>query len=183
MPIFEWALAGAVILAGLVFSFRLMRRGISSLDADRHEYMDRIRSGHRRLEEDAKNISSREHLAVLEAGLRDLIRLEGLEAGCRLQELAGGFSLAWGGQSLEVRISMRERRLSGSGRTLHGPCRWILLARGEERGVDDLAELMRLIRLQLAESEPVAREPAHFARRFAGGAQANRALRRRRPGA
>ena len=181
MPIFDLALAGAVILGGLLFCFRIMRRGISSLDADRHECMDRIRGGHRQLEEDWKNISSAEHLAVLEAGLRDLIRLEGLEGACLLEPGPGGFRLESGGRSLEVRLSMRERRLRGSGRTLHGPCRWLLLAGEEERGVDELAELMRLVRGELADGEPLAREPAHLARRLAASRQARRPVRRRRP--
>ena len=36
MPmILEWAAAGAVILAGLIFCVRIMRRGITTLDEDR----------------------------------------------------------------------------------------------------------------------------------------------------
>ena len=35
--ILEWAAAGAVILAGLIFCLRIMRRGITTLDQDRDQ--------------------------------------------------------------------------------------------------------------------------------------------------
>ena len=42
--ILEWAAAGAVILAGLIFCVRIMRRGITTLDEDRVQYLERIHS-------------------------------------------------------------------------------------------------------------------------------------------
>ena len=79
--ILEWAAAGAVILAGLIFCVRIMRRGITTLDEDRVQYLERIHAEERQLDEDRKNISLDEHLHVLHAAVADLLRLAGNPPG------------------------------------------------------------------------------------------------------
>ena len=134
MALWEWAGAGAVFLAAVVFCVRLMKRGLTTLEDERAQCLERIRQMEEKIQEDQKNMASSEHLRVARAGLEDLLRLAGNPPGMRLESLAKGQGEARGEALVlhlpegEVRISlnMRERELKGVRKVVHGHGRWHL---------------------------------------------------------
>lgn len=90
MALWEWAGAGAVFLAAVVFCVRLMKRGLTTLEDERAQCLERIRQMEEKIQEDQKNMASSEHLRVARAGLEDLLRLGGNPPGMRLESLAKG---------------------------------------------------------------------------------------------
>ncbi len=164
--ILEWAAAGAIILAGLVFCLRIMRRGITTLEQDRNKYDERIRAGERQLHEDRKNISLDEQCHVLRAAVEDLLRLAGNPPG---HELSGnGTSLVLRTPTAEWRLelNMRERSLRTTRKVLHGRSRWLLSGGGHEECFDDLAALMRSLNARLRGDDMAPPGLEHLARRF-----------------
>lgn len=164
--ILEWAAAGAVILAGLIFCLRIMRRGITTLDQDRDQYLERIRAGERQLDEDRKNISLDEQCRVLRAAVEDLLRLAGDPPGHELSGKGTRLVLRTPAGEWRLELSMRERSLRGTRKVLHGRSRWLLSGFGRDETFDDLAGLMRSLNAHLRGDEMVTPEPAHLARRL-----------------
>ena len=58
----EWAAAGIVFLLVVVFSVRLMKRGLFTLEDERALCEERIRLMEEELRQDQKNMASSEHL-------------------------------------------------------------------------------------------------------------------------
>ncbi len=164
--ILEWAAAGAVILAGLIFCLRIMRRGITTLDQDRDQYLERIRAGERQLDEDRKNISLDEQCHVLRAAVEDLLRLAGDPPGHELSGNGTSLVLRTPAGEWRMELSMRERTLRGTRKVLHGRSRWLLSGCGRDETFDDLAGLMRSLHAPLRGDDMVTPEPAHLARRL-----------------
>ena len=203
MALWEWAGAGAVFLAAVVFCVRLMKRGLTTLEDERAQCLERIRQMEEKIQEDQKNMASSEHLRVARAGLEDLLRLAGNPPGMRLESLAQGQGEARGEALVlhlpegEVRISlsMRERELKGMRKVVHGHGRWHLNGLGLNEEYTDLVPLMRALSARLAMylgggecasapycplGDPAADVPPelpHLARRFSSA----RPVRQKRP--
>ena len=86
----EWAAAGIVFLLVVVFSVRLMKRGLFTLEDERALCEERIRLMEEELRQDQKNMASSEHLRIALAGLRDLLRLAGYPRGFWIEVTARG---------------------------------------------------------------------------------------------
>ncbi|WP_022656558.1 hypothetical protein [uncultured Desulfovibrio sp.] len=164
--ILEWAAAGAVILAGMIFCLRIMRRGITTLDQDRNQYLERIRAGERQLDEDRKNISLDEQCRVLRAAVEDLLRLAGDPPGHELSGKGARLVLRTPAGEWRLELSMRERSLRGARKVLHGRGRWLLSGFGRDETFDDLAGLMCSLNAHLRGDDMATPEPAHLARRL-----------------
>lgn len=166
MGILEWAGLGALFLGIMVFCARIMRRGLSTLDDDRHKYMERIHEGEKRLAEDRKNIAALDHISIMRAALEDLMRLEGNPEG---------FSVIQEGMSLElvtpdgvwhIDLAMRERHLRSAHRVLHGRGRWILSGFGLHEEHQEIGGLMASLNSHLRAEPVICGEPEHLARRI-----------------
>lgn len=178
-----WAVAGVVIIAGLVLSFRIMRRGLTTFSQDRSKYLDQIEAQQKQIEEDEKNMARSEHLDILLAGLRDLLALAGDPPGFAISHSGQLIRLATPLGEYLVELQAREQTLHGSSKVLHGPCRWKLDGPALHEEYDELAGLMNAVsqlvghganaqaRPALPEVDP---QPYYFARRF---------VRRKQPGA
>ena len=78
--------AGAfIVLVGLIFSFRIMRRGIGSLERSTERMRERIEGEERKIAEDMRNMSSEEHMDVTTAAVRDLLRLTPGREACPVE--------------------------------------------------------------------------------------------------
>ena len=192
MAFWEWAAAGAVFVAIVVLCVRSMKRGLTTLEDERAECLERIRQMEEKIKEDQKNMASSEHLRIARAGLEDLLRLAGNPASVRLEVVGTGLGEAQGEAlvlhlpegELRISLSMRERELKGVRKVAHGPGRWHLSGLGEHKEYTDLILLMRAVSARLAISmgradggkasfcplgDPAADVPPelpHLARRF-----------------
>ena len=146
----EWAAAGIVFLLVVVFSVRLMKRGLFTLEDERALCEERIRLMEEELRQDQKNMASSEHLHIALAGLRDLLRLAGYPRGFWLEVAARGQGEAMGEALLlhtpagdwRVSLSMRERQLRGVRKVAHGRGRWHLYGPDIHEEYAELAPLM-----------------------------------------
>lgn len=168
MTMLEWSVLGAILLAILIFCARIMRRGLTTLDDDRRQYLEKIRGHEARIEEDKKRISARDHLAIMRAALEDLIRLDGNPPGYSVSQNAQTLQLATPRGVWEVRLVMRERSLRTSARVLHGKSRWLLSGFGQQEQYPDPASLMRSLNARIhavddefANLPQLARGPDH----------------------
>lgn len=158
MALWEWAAAGAVFLAIVVFCARLMRRGLTTLEDERAECLERIRQMEEKIKEDQKNMASSEHLRIARAGLEDLLRLAGNPAGMWLETEARGLGEAQGEAlvlhlpecELRISLSMRERELKGVRKVVHGRGSWHLSGLDINEEYTDLVPLMRAVSARLA---------------------------------
>ncbi|MBQ3060500.1 MAG: translation initiation factor IF-2 [Desulfovibrio sp.] len=164
--IFVWAVAGVLLLAGFMYSVRIMRKGITTLDDDRAQYLERIREGERQLAEDRKNISMAEHLHILHAGVRDLLRLAGDPPDFSLAEDARGVVLHTPDGDWRLELHMREALLRGSRKSVHGQSRWLLRGFGREEHFEDLAGLMHALHQYLHGKDSLPPRPEHLERRL-----------------
>lgn len=167
MNILEWAVLGVLGLAMFVISARVMRRGLPTLDDKRKSLSESMRQKEMELDKDRKNISSGEQLRLLRAAAEDLIRLDSPGQGFEVIENRDGVELKTPQGSWKVSIQMKEKGLKGSGRVLHGKCRWRLEGFGREEAYDDMASLMR--RLDESLRGGASREPedkSHILRRL-----------------
>lgn len=164
--ILEWAAAGAAILAGFFFCFRLMKRGLTTLDQDRADYYARIRAAEDQLREVNKNIPLSEHLYIARAGLEDLLRLAGNPPGFSLSGQGRALVLHTPHGPWRIALSMRERTLRGTHKVVHGRSRWRLSGFGLDEHFNDLASLMCSLNAHLRGDAGVPPEPPQFARRL-----------------
>ena len=158
MALWEWAAAGAVFVAIVVLCVRLMKRGLSTLEDERAQCLERIREMEEKIKEDQKNMASSEHLRIARAGLEDLLRLAGNPQGIWLEVVAKGRGEAQGEalvlhlpqEDLRVSLSMRERELKGVRKVAHGRGRWHLSGLNLHEEYTDIVPLMRAISARLA---------------------------------
>lgn len=167
MSIVEWAVIGALFLGIMIFCARIMRKGISTLDENRRHYMERIQQEERKIDEDRKNITAREHLGIMRAAMDDLLRLDGFPAGCSVEQKGNAIEMTTPGETWRVELLMRERGLKSSGRVLHGRSSWRLSGGVHDELHPDPASLMRSLNRHLHEDSGLADEPGHLARRLA----------------
>lgn len=147
MSAFEWSFLGALLFAIIIFCARLMRRGLTTFDDHRKEYISKIKATELQLQEDNKNIPSQDHLYIMRTALEDLIRLE----CCNKNESMQNFEVTEEASKLffktprgvlTVQLHMRERSLKTTGRVLHGKSRWTLTGFGYSRNYSEPATLM-----------------------------------------
>lgn len=157
----EWAAAGAVFLLVVVFSVRLMKRGLFTLEDERAQCEERIRLMEEELRQDQKNMPSSEHLRIALAGLRDLLRLAGYPGGFWIEVTARGQGEA-GGEALllhtpggdwRISLSMRERQLRAVRKVAHGQGRWHLYGPGIHEEYTELAPLMCALHTHLRQRD------------------------------
>lgn len=161
----EWAGLGAIMFALVIFCARIMRRGLTTLDDDRKQQLERIGEGKRKIEEDRKNIPASEQLYLAEAALRDLLRLDCRETACSLKKSGSILSLHTPDADWEVELLMRERSLRSTHKILHGQARWLLHGPNASEEHKEIATLMASLARHLhgeADSAP----PEHLSRRL-----------------
>lgn len=142
MSLLDWAFYGAIFIGVMVFCLRLMRKGITSLDERRGEYLERIRAEERKLDEDVKNISSAEHLKIMKAALIDLLRLDGNPQGYSVTDSGRVLTLVTPQGCYEIKMAMAEKSLATSSRVLHGRVRWSLSGFGKRQEYSSAGKLM-----------------------------------------
>lgn len=158
MALWEWAAAGAVFVAIVVMCVRLMKRGLTTLEDERAECLERIRQMEEKIKEDQKNMASSEHLRIARAGLEDLLRLAGNPAGMWIEAVARGLGEAQGEAlvlhlpegELRISLSMRERELRGVRKVAHGRGSWHLSGLDLNDEYTDFVLLMRAVSARLA---------------------------------
>lgn len=161
-----WVMGGAIMLAALVFCFRMMRRGISSLDDDRRKFRAKIEDGEHKLREEQKQVPAAEHLELMRAAVEDLLRLEGAPAGYRVESAGRVILLHTPRGPWRVELAMREASLKSRKVVLHGRPRWFLSGMGQQEQHGDPASLMASLHAHLHAEEESPPEPAHLARRL-----------------
>ena len=134
MAFWEWAAAGAVFVAMVVFCVRRMKRGLTTLEDERAECLERIRQMEEKIKEDQKNMASSEHLRVARAGLEDLLRLAGNPPGMRLESLAQGQGEARG-EALVLHLPEGEVRIHA---TNHHVWKKVRVGRARQDGQFDI---------------------------------------------
>ncbi len=176
MSLLGWVAAGAVMFAALIFCFRLMRHGLRTLDDDRRKFLERIHSGERQLAEEQRQVPAAEHMALLRAGVEDLLRLADSPPGYRMETAANALLLHTPKGTWRMELCMRERLLHSTHRVLHGRSRWFLSGPGHQEQHDDLGSLMGSLHAHLRTETELPDEPPHLARRL-GASQATPAAR------
>lgn len=174
MSLMWWVIAGAIVLVGLVFCFRIMRRGISTLDDDRRKFLARIREGENKLGEEQKQVAAAEHLALMRAAVEDLLRLADSPPGYRMEKAGRTILLHTPKETWRLELAMREISLKSRQKVLHGRPRWLLSGPGHEEQHTDAAAVMRSLHAHLRTEGELAPEPPHLARRLAPGPQGSR---------
>ena len=172
MSLMWWVIAGAVLLAGLVFCFRIMRRGMSTLDDDRSKFLARIRDGQHKLEEEQKQVAADEHMALMRAAVADLLRLADSPPGYRMETAPRTILVHTPKGTWRLELAMREASLKSRQKVLHGRPRWFLSGPGHEEQHADAAAVMRSLDAHLRMEGELAPEPPHLARRLEPGTQA-----------
>lgn len=167
----EWAALGAIMFAVLIFCARIMRRGITSLDEDRKEYLARMAEGQRQIDEDKKNISAHEQFQLVHAAMADLLRLDGSPANASLECMGNVLKISNADNELFVELVMRERMLS-SNRVIHGQAHWLLRGNGVNEAHHDIAALMASLNAHLHGVKMQPEAPDHISRRIAAGKRA-----------
>lgn len=170
MSLFEWIGLGALMFALLFFSARVMKRGLTTLDADRARFGERIAADHKRIDQDRKDISAHEQIYMMRAALEDLMRLEGEEMP--VEERGNILTLTSAGY--EIELVMRERLLASTRTVIHGSGRWILRGNGLHEEYYDAAALMASLSSRLHGYALAAPEPDHIARRISAGIKAHK---------
>lgn len=169
MSLMWWIIAGAIMLAALVFCFRIMRRGMSTLDDDRRKFLARIRDGEHKLEEEQKQVAAAEHLALMRAAVEDLLRLADSPPGYRMETAGRTILLHTPKGTWRLELAMREIGLKSRQKVLHGRPRWLLSGPGHEEQHADAAAVMRSLHAHLRAEGDLAPEPPHLARRLEAG--------------
>lgn len=160
-----WVIGGAIMLGALVFCFRIMRRGISTLDDDRRKFLTKIQDGEHKLKEEQKQVPALEHLALMRAAVEDLLRLEDAPASYRVESAGRTILLHTPRGTWRLELAMREASLKTRKRVLHGRPRWFLSGMGQQEEHGDVASLMASLHAHLRAKEAMPPEPPHLARR------------------
>ena len=125
------AIAAFVMLCAIIWCFRTMKSGFTTLSADKERFRKKFQDEELRLSKEQRDISSAEQCNLLEAAVRDLLRLE------ERPEI----TVVRTDDVLEVTsppkiwiLSFHHRRenLKSTDKVLHGPGIWSL-REGEER--------------------------------------------------
>lgn len=166
MSLFWWVVAGAVMFAALIFCFRVMRRGMRTLDDDRRKFLARIEDGEHKLKEEQKQVPAAEHLALMRAAVEDLLRLADSPPGYRIETAPNTILLHTPGGTWRLELAMRERTLKSRKMVVRGRCRWLLSGGGHQEQHSDPASVMRSLHAHLRAEADLPGEPPHLARRL-----------------
>lgn len=169
MNIFLLALVGAIMLAALILCFRIMRRGISTLDDDRKKSLARIKDGENKLAEEQKQVSAIEHLSLMRAAVEDLLRLADSPPGYNVESDGRIILLHTPKDTWRLELAMRESRLKTMPKVLHGHPRWLLSSSEHQEQHEDAASIMRSLHVHLCSETDQAIEPPQLARRIEAG--------------
>lgn len=161
-----WAALGAVLFAVVIFSARMMRRGLPTLDDDRKAQYEKMTEMKRSLAEDRKKISAEEHLYIVRKAVADLISLDRLEGRCQLENSEHGVLISTPEGEWKVELKMRELHLKSSHKTLHGQGRWLLCHNEECHEFAEIGPLMAELRTALLGKPTHDAIPQHIARRI-----------------
>lgn len=151
MTVWVWiAFGGATLVAAIIFSVRLRRRGTRSLEADFARGRARIRHAEDAMQEEQNKMTAAEHLQIARAGLEDLLRLSASATDVSLEvgEGATAFAIVLPGEILRVGLSMRECLLRG-GTMVRRRAVWHLQTKNLQEEYEDLALLMHAVSLRL----------------------------------
>ena len=165
MTMLGWVIGGAIMLGALVFCFRIMRRGISTLDDDRRKFLTKIQDGEHKLKEEQKQVPALEHLALMRAAVEDLLRLEDAPSSYRVESAGRTILLHTPKGTWRLELAMREASLKTRKRVLHGRPRWFLSGMGQQEEHADVASLMASLHAHLRAEDGLQPEPPHLARR------------------
>ena len=168
MSLMWWVIVGAVVLAGLVFCFRIMRRGMSTLDDDRRKFLARIRDGENKLGEEQKQVAAAEHLSLMRAAVEELLRWADSPAGDSMETAGRTILLHTPKGTWRRTLAMREISLKSRQKVLHGRPRWLLSGPAHEEQHTDAAAVMRSLHAHLRTEGELEPEPPHLARRLSG---------------
>lgn len=166
MSLFGWIAVGAAMLAALIFCFRLMRRGIRTLDDDRRKFLARIHEGEQKLAEEQKQIPAAEHLALMRAAVEDLLRLADSPPGHHIETADRAVLLHTPKGTWRLELAMCERTLKSTKRVLHGRPHWLLSGMGHQEQHEEPASVMRSLHAHLHAEVELPDEPPHLARRL-----------------
>ena len=153
------AIAGFLMLCTIIWCFRTMKNGFTTLSADKERFRQKFRDEERRLSKEQRDISRAEQYTLLEAAVRDLLRLE----ECKDYELVRDQDdLLVTGPEKRWILSFHHRRetLKSSSQVLHSPGVWTL-REGEQvdefPGIDRLmCAFQKRLRGQEDEEKPLA---------------------------
>ena len=156
--------AGFVMLLAIIWCIRTMRKGFTSLSADKERWRERFTEEERRLSKEQSDIPASEQLHLLFVGVQDLLRLEEIaNAGCVLE--GSCVHVTCDGRSWLLSYHAREQKLQSMHKVLHGPSHWILERSGEgedqvgkQEEFPSVAQLMQAFHAQLRGEE--MREPS-----------------------
>lgn len=166
MGILEWALLGALMLLALAISARVMRKGVSTLDDNRKQWLENMAATDRQLDEDRRNMSAREHLVIIRAAVEDLLRLDGFPQGWEVRQEGRKIQLQNPSGLWTIELSMREKGVGNAGKVLHGRPRWLLAGPEVEEEHVEPASLMRSLDDHLHARAHKNDVPEHLARRM-----------------
>lgn len=168
------AVAAFVILVGLMISFRIMRRGIGSLEQSSERMRERIAGEERRIADDKRHMSSEEHMAVTRAAVADLVRLTPGREGCAVEENGHRIVLHLPEGEVSMTLAVQEMTLRSSRKSLAGHSVWQVRGCGQDADFRDIASAMRHLDGILRGASAEERELPQFSRRFAPQAPALR---------
>lgn len=167
MSLLEWGVLGAILLGVMIYSARIMKRGLTTLDEERQQFLRHLAEGERKIAEDSKNISAYEQMYLMRVALEDFLLLEGEDPANALK-ISGNTLTIWGQRGeWQIELVMLERMLASTHRILHGQSRWILRYGVMEQEYADIAQLMAHLNAQWHGHEPEQMVPEHITRRLA----------------
>ena len=143
LHLLKWVPVLVVLVIGIIFCFRMLKRGHSTLEKTRTRHYGDIRAREQQLLDDRKNISPDEHLRMAHAAIADLLHLEGDRAGFSLSAQGSTLLLNTPDGVWRITLDMRERTLHHARKVLHSKECWRLCGFGREEEFADLTGLMR----------------------------------------
>ena len=162
----KWAPAFIVVVLGIVFCLRMLKRGLSTLEKFRERHLEHIRTREQQLQEDRHNIPRSEHLRFAHAALADLLHLEGDRPGFSLDTQGSALLLDTPDGVWRITLDMREQTLSQTHKVVRGKLRWQLKGFGREEEFAELAELMQNLTAYLRAEKRLDPIPAALLRRM-----------------
>lgn len=153
------SVAGFVMLIAIIWCVRTMRRGFTSLDASKAILRSRLQEGELRLAKEQQEITTPEQIALLEAGVRDLLRLDDVDGSCTRED--NDIHVTTQSDSWTLSYHTIEQTLH-TRKTLHGATHWVLYTHRNNTTEDfpSIDLLMRAFQDALRGNPPATRTPS-----------------------
>ncbi|MCR5815147.1 MAG: hypothetical protein K6G15_11745 [Desulfovibrio sp.] len=119
------AIAGFITLCAIIWCFKTMKSGFTTLSADKERFRQKFRDEELRLSKEQRDISSSEQYTLLEAAVRDLLRLEE-RTDCELTRQADQLQIRCQEKCWIISFHHHRQELKSASRVLHGPGVWSL---------------------------------------------------------